>query len=65
MTAERAMIPETTAEAVNAARGQGRRVIAVGTTATRTLESAADDDDGRVRPFDGRNWETAIRGKSW
>lgn len=34
-------IPEATAAAVNAAKAAGRRVIAVGTTSTRTLESAA------------------------
>ena len=34
-------IPEATASAINSARSEGRRVIAVGTTVTRTLESAA------------------------
>ncbi|WP_026960834.1 tRNA preQ1(34) S-adenosylmethionine ribosyltransferase-isomerase QueA [Alicyclobacillus herbarius] len=33
-------VPETVAAAVNRARAEGRRVIAVGTTAMRTLESA-------------------------
>lgn len=36
------------AEAVNAARGAGGRVWAVGTTAVRTLESATDES-GRIR----------------
>jgi len=49
---ERAMVPDATAAAVNAARRQGRRVVAVGTTVTRTLESAAGED-GQVRPLDG------------
>jgi S-adenosylmethionine:tRNA ribosyltransferase-isomerase len=49
---ERATVPATTASAVNTARAEGRRVIAVGTTVTRTLESAAAAD-GRVAPFDG------------
>jgi S-adenosylmethionine:tRNA ribosyltransferase-isomerase len=49
---ERALLSPSTAEAVNAARAAGRRVIAVGTTATRTLESAAGED-GRVAPLDG------------
>ena len=49
---ERATIPAATAAAVNAARAGGRRVVAVGTTVTRTLESAADPD-GRVTPLDG------------
>jgi len=35
---------------VNRARAEGRRVIAVGTTTTRALESAGESD-GRVRPL--------------
>lgn len=38
---ERYRLPAATAEAINRARGNGRRVIAVGTTTTRTLEAAA------------------------
>ena len=53
VAAERAIVPEATARAVNAARREGRRVVAVGTTATRTLESAAAAD-GAMQPFDGR-----------
>jgi len=45
---EVAIIPEETAAAVNRARSEGRRVIAVGTTTTRTLEWATDEN-GRVR----------------
>jgi S-adenosylmethionine:tRNA ribosyltransferase-isomerase len=52
LPAERAVVPEATARAVTAAKAQGRRVIAVGTTATRTLESAADGAGG-VRPMAG------------
>ena len=37
---ERYAIPESTAAAVDRARAEGRRVVAVGTTATRALESA-------------------------
>ena len=44
------------AEAVNTAKATGGRVVAVGTTALRLLESAADDA-GRVHPFRG---ETGI-----
>ena len=36
------------ADAINRARAAGRRIVAVGTTTTRALESAADDN-GRVR----------------
>jgi S-adenosylmethionine:tRNA ribosyltransferase-isomerase len=49
---ERAVVPEPTAEAVNRARAGGRRVVAVGTTATRALESAVGND-GRVAAFAG------------
>ncbi len=40
------------AEIINAAKREGRRVIAVGTTSVRTLESVADEK-GFVRPCDG------------
>jgi len=49
---ESAQVPVTTAEAVNRARAQGRRVISVGTTTTRTLEWAADET-GDVRTRSG------------
>ncbi|QHN02715.1 tRNA preQ1(34) S-adenosylmethionine ribosyltransferase-isomerase QueA [Granulicella sp. WH15] len=39
--AEHYTLPEATAAAVNAARREGRRVIAAGTTTTRTLEHCA------------------------
>lgn len=41
---ERFAVPEQSARLVTAARAQGRRVIAVGTTAVRALETAADED---------------------
>lgn len=41
MHAEFYRLPAETAEAVNRAKREGRRVIAVGTTSTRTLEAAA------------------------
>jgi len=40
MHEERFIVPESTAERVNAAKTEGRRVIAVGTTSVRVLESA-------------------------
>ena len=49
---ERVSIPQAVADAVNRARVEGRRVLAVGTTTTRALESAAQAD-GRVRPLEG------------
>ncbi len=39
--AERYTLPETTATAINAARREGRRILAAGTTTTRTLEHCA------------------------
>ena len=52
MEAERVEISEATAIAVNRAKAESRRVVAVGTTTTRALESAADEK-GQVRPFSG------------
>ena len=49
---ERATVPAALAAAVNAARIEGRRVVAVGTTVARALEGAVGDD-GRVAPLDG------------
>jgi S-adenosylmethionine:tRNA ribosyltransferase-isomerase len=50
-------VPPATAEAVQAARLSGRRVIAVGTTVVRALESAADER-GRVIPT--RGWTDLV-----
>lgn len=49
---ERVVVPAAVAEAVNRARTEGRRVVAVGTTTTRALEGAADAG-GRVQPLEG------------
>lgn len=48
MHAERYSVSPETAQAVNRARAQGRRVIAVGTTTVRTLESAWDGQQVRA-----------------
>jgi len=48
MHSERFDIPQTTADAIAATRAAGGRVIAVGTTSLRALESAGNDD-GTVR----------------
>jgi S-adenosylmethionine:tRNA ribosyltransferase-isomerase len=48
MGREEVEIPDETADAVNRARAEGRRVIAVGTTTTRALEWASGTN-GRVR----------------
>lgn len=48
-------IDEETARAANEARAAGGRVIAVGTTSVRTLETAANlqPEDGKIAPFEG------------
>jgi S-adenosylmethionine:tRNA ribosyltransferase-isomerase len=40
------------AAAINRAKAEGRRLVAIGTTTLRLLESAAGED-GRIRPFKG------------
>jgi S-adenosylmethionine:tRNA ribosyltransferase-isomerase len=56
MHAEFGVLTAETAAALNAARQVGGRIVAVGSTALRLLESAAAED-GRLQPFQG---ETAI-----
>jgi S-adenosylmethionine:tRNA ribosyltransferase-isomerase len=48
MHSEYFTISDALANAVNQAKADGRRVIAVGTTALRSLESAADS--GKIKP---------------
>lgn len=52
MHREEYFVPEATAAAINRAKAQRRRVIAVGTTVVRCLETVADER-GRVRPGAG------------
>ena len=47
MFSESYEVPQETAVAINSARSEGRRVIAVGTTSVRTIETAAGPD-GRI-----------------
>ena len=56
MHAEYGRIDQATADRLNAVRAAGGRVIAVGTTSLRVIESASGED-GIVRAFDG---DTAI-----
>ena len=51
MHVELAVVPPATCEAVRDCRARGGRVVAVGTTAVRALESAALG--GRLEPFSG------------
>ncbi|MEM9043969.1 MAG: tRNA preQ1(34) S-adenosylmethionine ribosyltransferase-isomerase QueA [Pseudomonadota bacterium] len=52
MHAEWGEIPESSAAAINAAKAAGGRIIPVGTTALRLIESAADEE-GVVQPWVG------------
>ena len=56
MHAEWGEVDADTAAALNVVRAKGGRIVAVGTTALRLIESAADESGG-IRPFSG---ETAI-----
>ncbi|MBR0828159.1 tRNA preQ1(34) S-adenosylmethionine ribosyltransferase-isomerase QueA [Bradyrhizobium manausense] len=56
MHAEWGTISAETAERLNSARRKGGRIVAVGTTSLRLLESAASED-GTIRPFEA---ETSI-----
>ena len=56
MHSEWGRIDSATADRLNAAREAGGRLIAVGTTSLRLIESAADEE-GRIQPFEG---DTAI-----
>lgn len=49
MHAEYGEIDAATADAINRAKAEGRRIVAVGTTSLRLLESAAEN--GRLLPF--------------
>jgi S-adenosylmethionine:tRNA ribosyltransferase-isomerase len=51
--AEAYQLTKDTAEAINQAKDEGRRIIAVGTTTVRVLEFAADPG-GRVKPGSGK-----------
>jgi S-adenosylmethionine:tRNA ribosyltransferase-isomerase len=53
MHSEWGSIDAATAQALNAVREAGGRIVCVGTTSARVLESAADES-GRLRPFSGR-----------
>ena len=57
MEAEHYEVTADTAAALTAARRERRRIITVGTTSTRTVESLAIEDDGAVRAGRG---ETAL-----
>ena len=54
MHEERFHVPEETARAVNQAKAERRRIVAVGTTSTRVLESVAAAHHGKLVTGHGR-----------
>ena len=54
MDSEFYLISSDAAQKINQARSEGRRIISVGTTTTRTLESAFDVDQNSI--VSGSNW---------
>jgi S-adenosylmethionine:tRNA ribosyltransferase-isomerase len=56
MHAEAGSVSQETADALNKVRRDGGRIVAVGSTSLRLIESASGED-GIIRPFDG---ETAL-----
>jgi S-adenosylmethionine:tRNA ribosyltransferase-isomerase len=56
---ERFRVPERTAGLVNAVHGWGGRVIAVGTTVVRALETVASPD-GTIDPRAGWSWTSLV-----
>jgi S-adenosylmethionine:tRNA ribosyltransferase-isomerase len=53
MHSEYLEVPEAACDAINRTRAQGGRVIAVGTTVVRSLETAASAAQGRIAPYRG------------
>jgi len=54
MSSEYYFIPENSAKIINKARNENRRIVSVGTTTTRTLESAFNHDSKSI--LSGGNW---------
>lgn len=53
MHAEWCEVPESTMNAIVSAKAQGHKITAVGTTATRALESAAANNNGALKAWSG------------
>jgi len=62
MHSERISVPTQTCQRIEQARAHGNRVVAVGTTTLRSLESAYQD--GRVQPMEGETDIFIYPGKS-
>lgn len=48
-------VPQNVCDQINKTKSQGGRVIAVGTTSVRSLETAAANGNGEIRPFYGES----------
>jgi len=57
MHSEQFVVPEEAAERIEEARLRKKRIFAVGTTAVRTLEFVAQQNEGRITPCRG---ETSV-----
>lgn len=55
MHSEEYYIPKETADIINKAKKQGRRIVAVGTTSIRTLESSLDKNNNLIPKKDSTN----------
>ena len=53
MHSEFYIMSKETADILNKAKAEGRRIVAVGTTSTRTLEAIASDNDGLFKKCSG------------
>lgn len=65
MHAEWAEVSTAAADRIRQTREQGGRIIAVGTTATRTLEAAAANTPGSIGPFCGKTDLFIYPGYRW
>lgn len=58
-------VPEATVQAIEQTQAQGGRIIAVGTTAVRSLEGAAQVGGGKLKPFRGKTDLFIYPGYQW
>jgi S-adenosylmethionine:tRNA ribosyltransferase-isomerase len=65
MHSEEIELDAPTAELINETRRAGGRVVAVGTTSVRTLESVASLHDGRIEPYKGHTRLFITPGYRW
>ncbi len=64
MHSERFTLPDDVAERLNKAKKDGKKIVAVGTTAVRVLESCAESD-GRLKPQSGETDIFIYPGYKW